>query len=143
MATPEIKNPNIDRISPETPEAETGVSQPTRGPDGEPAFEPEIDPDRGAERPEIEDDLGRSDKPEMVPPGQTVDRNRESEIERGGATSGMIDLDPDALAADRAVARSSDAVDGRDGVDASDQLARDPDSVGGKVPKGQLPSLPA
>ena len=114
-----IKNPNIDRTTPEKPEAETGVSQPTRGPNGEPEFEPEIDPDRGAPRPEIEDDLSRGSRPDMIPPGSVVDRDGHSE----------------ALAADRATARSSDRTDARDGVDGSDSIGRDPDGVGGKALK--------
>lgn len=118
-----INNPNIDRISPEQPEAETGVSQPTRGPSGEPDHEPELDPDRGAARPQIEDDLRRDERPDLVPPGSVVDRGS----------------DPDALAADRATARTSDRADARDGVDSSDAIGRDPDGVGGKEPRQPPP----
>lgn len=46
-------------------------------------------------------------------------------------------FDPEALEADRAAARTSDQLDGRDGVDASDALTGDPDAVGGKPPEGK------
>ncbi len=52
---------------------------------------------------------------------------------------GARDLDPEALAVDRANARTSDRTDARDGVDGSDSIGRDPDGVGGKLPKPPAP----
>jgi hypothetical protein len=40
------------------------------------------------------------------------------------------DGDDEALIADRAAQRSSDRVDGRDGVDSSDMIGNDPDAAG-------------
>lgn len=106
---PTNRNPNLDKI------------EPTRGPNGEPKFDPELDPDRGHEH----------DEPEM---GKV--RNRDSDIEKGERSAPRA-FDPEALEADRSAARTSDRTDARDGVDASD--AFDPDAIGGK----QQPKAPA
>lgn len=73
---------------------------------------------RGGQARELEDEVGGDREPMMVPPGTVVER----------------ELDPEALAVDRANARTSDRTDARDGVDASDEIARDPDAIGGKSP---------
>lgn len=103
--------------------------------------------DRGVGDQELEDRVGRrpDEKPDMVPPGTTVGRPDEDsddtriepedpETDRGPSPAivSRSELDDEAIEADRATARRSDRMDGRDGVDASDFLPLDPDSLGGR-----------
>ncbi|KAB2901341.1 MAG: hypothetical protein F9K40_08595 [Kofleriaceae bacterium] len=107
--------------------------------------------DRGVGDQELEDRVGRrpDEKPDMVPPGTTVGRPDEDgddtrelpddpdadhgrdEVQLGGVGARVSELDEEAIEADRATARRSDHVDGRDGVDPSDSVPLDPDSLGG------------
>lgn len=126
-----IRNPNIDRTSPEDPR------QPVR---------------RDREAGELEHERGGR-APDLVPPGQVVesepdveDEGHESQEEKRDFQGGTARLaaerrgksteepDPQAVAADRANARTSDRTDGRDGVDASDQIGRDLETSGNKRP---------
>ena len=96
------RKPTPDRTTPE-PDAE----QPARRPSGEPKFDPDIDPDRGLDHEPA--------------------RNADIEHDATARTSDIEHDEPDprAIAADRANARTSDRVDGRDGVDGSDTIGRD------------------
>jgi hypothetical protein len=105
--------------------------------------------DRGVGDKELEDRVGRrpDEKPEMVPPGTTVGRPDEDgddtrelpdepEIDHGRdevqlPRTSHSELDDEAIEADRATARNSDRMDGRDGVDASDTMPVDPDATPG------------
>lgn len=104
--------------------------------------------DHGVGDKELEDRVGRrpDEKPDMVPPGQTVGRPSEDEddtrelpedpdADHGDEISvpgtKQSELDEQAIEADRATARRSDRTDARDGVDASDTLPLDPDSLSG------------
>jgi hypothetical protein len=105
--------------------------------------------DRGVGDQELEDRVGRrpDEKPEMVPPGTTVGRPdedgddtrelpEEPEIDHGRdevqlPRTSHSELDDEAIEADRATARNSDRMDGRDGVDASDTMPVDPDATPG------------
>lgn len=107
--------------------------------------------DQGVGDQELEDRVGRrpDEKPDMVPPGQTVGRPSEDEDDTReipddpeadhGTDQVSIpgtkksDLDDEAIEADRATARRSDSMDGRDGVDASDTMPIDPDSAIGST----------
>lgn len=92
----------------------------------QPGGSPNIDVDKGVGDDRLEDRVGRrpDEKPDMVPPGQDRD-----EIANPGST--QPEVDEEAIEADRATQRQSDRTDARDGVDASDTLPLDPDSLSG------------
>ena len=90
--------------------------------------------DQGVGDQELEDRVGRrpDEKPEMVPPGTTVDRPASPES--------SSELDDEAIEADRANARKSDRTDARDGVDPSDTLPQDPDGLPGAAGATRSPA---
>jgi len=105
-------------------EGDDGGSEPVRRDRG-----PGVEQEHERER-ELEDQVGRTgEEPEMVPPGQQP-------VKRGGQGLGDIEhdrgsgTDDEAMIADRAAQRSSDRLDGRDGVDNSDTIGNDPDAGG-------------
>ncbi len=110
-------------------EGDDGGREPVRRDRG-----PGVEQEHERER-ELEDQVGRtSDEPDMVPPGQQPVRRGgqpgDIEHDRGRGT------DDEAMQADRATQRSSDRMDGRDGVDSSDTIGNDPDA-GGKPRRGR------
>ena len=133
----------VSHVMPKSPKNPSKSNQPTRR-------------DRGVGDQELEDRVGRrpDETPEMVPPGTTVGRpaedgddsrelpddpdadhgtdDRDSVKSPSTAPVTHSELDDEAIEADRATARRSDRMDGRDGVDASDSMMVDPDSVGGR-----------
>lgn len=117
------RNPNIDTTK-KAPDKETdeGGRVPQRRDRG-----PGVEQEHERER-ELDDQVGRDRdaEPEMVPPGTQPARRGGGDIEhdRGSGT------DDEAMVADRANARTSDRVDGRDGVDNSDMIGNDPDAAG-------------